>query len=187
MNVSIAHGWLAPRGVRAVDVVRGFYVAESRYQTLEGETIENGLYVQGWSRREGASLLRFVGSLIDKKKMAALIKNDDIRSHYCLQHEDDSYLSCYDAMRRGECWASLINSPRDLQEDMTQRDPAYQGARADRVEPNAELRGDYEWDEVGNLVYYLEAVALREILPGEEILMYYCGGRAGQRGLYAGL
>ena len=187
MNVVVMEGWLEPIGVVVVDHERDYFVALSRYESVEGVSLGNGLFNGGRIRQAHEPLIRYVGREMGEDEMDTLQRRRDRAADYCLEFDSElTFLNCYQAYLAGDCLASYINSPARAREDRRQRSPEWllahpQGAVA---EANAYLFADFELDAGGNVSYFIEVRAQRIIMPGEEILARYCRVQDEQGGIY---
>ena len=187
MNVVVMDGWLEPIGVVVVDRERDYFVALSRYETVEGMSLGNGFFNGGRVRQAHEPLIRYVGREIEEDEMDTLLRRRDRAADYCLEFDSElTFLNCYQAYLAGDCLASYINSPASAREDRRQRSPEWLLAHplGAVAEANAYLFADFELDAGGNVSYFIEVRALRGIMPGEEILARYCRVQDEQGGIY---
>ena len=172
--IPILHGWLPPLDVVRVSQRLRVFIARSRSLDAQGNPINNGLFALAGHRRR-SSIAEYVGRVITRRQYQRLVARNAEAANYCLEHENGRYLCCWEAYREGRCWASAANSPVGLQDDLQQRSPqlAQNLVGDEPMQPNAEMVGGIRMGEHGE-EYYIELVALRDISPGEEILVRYC-------------
>ena len=171
--IPVLRGWLPPLDVVRVSQQLGVFIARSRSLDAQGNPIDNGLFDLAGHRRRG-TIAEYVGELITRRQYLRLVARHAEAANYCLEHENGRYLCCWEAYRAGRCWASAANSPVGLRDDLRQRSPLWvQDLTGDeRMQPNAVMVGGIRRGEHGE-EYCIELVALRDILPGEEILVRY--------------
>ena len=172
--IPVLHGWCPPLNVVRVSQRLGVFIARSRSLDAQGNPIDNGLFDLAGHRRRG-TIAEYVGRLITRRQYLRLVARHAEAANYCLEHENGRYLCCWEAYQAGRCWASAANSPVGLQDDLQQRSPLWVQdlTGEERMQPNAVMVGGIRMGEHGE-EYCIELVALRDILPGEEILVRYC-------------